>query len=483
MGTPRAARRLGPRNWPELVGAVALVGVLLAAPAAAAPVTPPDRIPDTGSRPVAAAPLGPAAGGIGAGTSAPGALGALAGRLAAAEAAVQRYGQQLTQAAVDRDQAAQEVATLTTTVREARHAREEARRTGQLAAYEAYRSAAGLPSRILGSDLARVTALSGPRGQAPESLAASGQLARTVRTAAAAEAALTGARTRLRDATGRHRALTAGLARAGAALAALRRTHARQLVPVERERARRNEVIGRDRHRDARGLVAHRQARVALAYARRQLGKPYLLNSEGPDTFDCSGLIMMAYRAAGYGLPRVAAQQYAATAGKRADPMALLPGDLLFFNLTTDPAAIHHVALYLGGGLMIHAPQPGQQVSVAPVSWSSFFAATRIFAGVPTAAAGRPRPWKPRPPTAAPTAKPTPSPDGDKPGGGGPGKPGGDKPGGGTGNPGGGNPGSPGGGTNPGGTPTPVGSRTPVPHAGGGGTPAAPGSAGANIRP
>jgi cell wall-associated NlpC family hydrolase len=117
----------------------------------------------------------------------------------------------------------------------------------------------------------------------------------------------------------------------------------------------------------------------AIAWAKQQLGKPYQWGGTGPSSYDCSGLTQGAYRHAGITLPRVAADQY--TAGTHPSLANLLPGDLLFWATNTAvPATIHHVTMYLGGGLMIAAPHTGTVVQIQPVYVSGFIGATRPWA-------------------------------------------------------------------------------------------------------
>ena len=101
-------------------------------------------------------------------------------------------------------------------------------------------------------------------------------------------------------------------------------------------------------------------AKAAIKYACAQLGKPYVWAASGPNGFDCSGLTMRAYGAAGISLPHQSALQ--ANYGHRVSVGALEPGDLLFFY-----SPISHVAIYLGNGLMIHAPHTGDVVRIASV--------------------------------------------------------------------------------------------------------------------
>jgi peptidoglycan DL-endopeptidase CwlO len=112
---------------------------------------------------------------------------------------------------------------------------------------------------------------------------------------------------------------------------------------------------------------------AAIAYARAQLGKPYQWGGTGPNSFDCSGLVMMAWRSAGVYLPRVAQDQYYAT---RHIPLsAVMPGDLIFFGT---PSNVYHVGMYIGGGEMIDAPETGQVVSIQSIYWSSLLGAGRV---------------------------------------------------------------------------------------------------------
>jgi hypothetical protein len=105
-------------------------------------------------------------------------------------------------------------------------------------------------------------------------------------------------------------------------------------------------------------------AATAIRYALAQLGKPYRWGAEGPDSFDCSGLVQSAYRAAGINLPRVSRQQYGA--GRLVPLSALRPGDLLFYARNPrDRRTIYHVGMYLGAGRMVEAPNRRAPVRIA----------------------------------------------------------------------------------------------------------------------
>ena len=108
-----------------------------------------------------------------------------------------------------------------------------------------------------------------------------------------------------------------------------------------------------------------------LAYACAQLGDPYRWAGDGPTTFDCSGLTLSAWRQAGVSLPHNAAMQ--AGYGTKVGKDALQPGDLVFFG-----SPIHHVGIYIGGGAMLHAPQTGDVVKIAPMRWQDLITAVRL---------------------------------------------------------------------------------------------------------
>jgi peptidoglycan DL-endopeptidase CwlO len=108
----------------------------------------------------------------------------------------------------------------------------------------------------------------------------------------------------------------------------------------------------------------------ALAYAKAQLGEPYVRSGAGPSSWDCSGLSMMAWGSVGVSLPHSSRQQFS-----RGHPVAksdLELGDLVFFY-----SDISHVGLYAGKGQVIHAPRPGKSVEYIKMSYMPYAGARR----------------------------------------------------------------------------------------------------------
>ena len=121
------------------------------------------------------------------------------------------------------------------------------------------------------------------------------------------------------------------------------------------------------------GAMSAAQLTAALNAALSRRGLPYVWGAAGPSSFDCSGLVEWSFAQAGVRMPRVAADQ--ARTGPSVPVSQLQPGDLLFYHTDpTDPGYISHVAIYLGNGKMIQAPQPGQNVEVVPAGTGTEFA-------------------------------------------------------------------------------------------------------------
>ena len=113
-------------------------------------------------------------------------------------------------------------------------------------------------------------------------------------------------------------------------------------------------------------------ASAAVAKAKEQIGKPYKWGAEGPDSFDCSGLTLYAWRAGGRSLPHSSQAQYSATA--RVSTSALQPGDLVFYG-----SPIHHVGIYVGNGQMVEASETGTPVRYASIWRSDLVGAGRVY--------------------------------------------------------------------------------------------------------
>ena len=99
------------------------------------------------------------------------------------------------------------------------------------------------------------------------------------------------------------------------------------------------------------------RAAEAVKTAFAQLGDPYAWGAAGPDAFDCSGLTMYSWAAAGVSLPHSSSAQYSAV--RHVSVSDLQPGDLVFYY-----SPISHVGIYIGGGRIIDAPYPGLNVHI-----------------------------------------------------------------------------------------------------------------------
>lgn len=94
-----------------------------------------------------------------------------------------------------------------------------------------------------------------------------------------------------------------------------------------------------------------------------QVGKPYQWGASGPNSYDCSGLSMWAWRQAGVNIPRTSREQWVGTSNFT-NRSQLRPGDLVFFSRTGRPEDIHHLAMYIGGGDVVEAPFTGANVRI-----------------------------------------------------------------------------------------------------------------------
>jgi cell wall-associated NlpC family hydrolase len=360
------------------------------APGAPAAPVPIPAVPDAGSRPI---PLGTlvlpgqpistpvVTRAIGVPTS------PLLAKIDKRRAEIAELGDTLIRLGQDRDLARQQQATAVTKVTDAQAVQAVAQREAAAAAGNALRTAAALPPGALGSDLQGLDELSRiQRGETPTEQSAARQLtlAQTALTAAQAEQAT--ATQRATDLSTQYDKLNARISAKQAALQKLEQQHAGEISAAEAaETATDNRLGEMYLAGTQQGRGADRRAIAALQYALNQRGDPYQWAAEGPDRFDCSGLMYAAYHTAAagdYPLARVSRDQYWQTRNKVVDRYSLLPGDLLFFSSTNSWTGIHHVAMYAGNGLMVEAPRTGLDVRLTPVRWTRLFQATRVYGSV-----------------------------------------------------------------------------------------------------
>ncbi len=111
-----------------------------------------------------------------------------------------------------------------------------------------------------------------------------------------------------------------------------------------------------------RTTEAQRAAAVAFAKKQVEARKPYIWGSEGPNSFDCSGLVYAAYKSAGLGWPNWDRLNSALYSGytKHVSLNELVPGDLLFYSYKGTISTIHHITIYAGGGMMWEANSKGK---------------------------------------------------------------------------------------------------------------------------
>jgi cell wall-associated NlpC family hydrolase len=114
-------------------------------------------------------------------------------------------------------------------------------------------------------------------------------------------------------------------------------------------------------------------SQVAVDTALAQLGDPYVWGAAGPDAFDCSGLTMYAYAAAGVSLPHSSNMQ--STLGTAVSYYDLQPGDLVFFY-----SPVSHVAMYIGNGQIVTAPSSGDVVKITQLAYMPEYAGARRVA-------------------------------------------------------------------------------------------------------
>jgi cell wall-associated NlpC family hydrolase len=147
------------------------------------------------------------------------------------------------------------------------------------------------------------------------------------------------------------------LAEAEQLLSKLTKAERERLAKLAEDQENADQASSLEAAKSANGVSG--RAGTALKFALKQIGDRYVFGAAGLVTWDCSGLTMRAYQAAGVSLPHSSAAQ--SRMGKKVSLSALKPGDLLFFG-----RPVSHVGIYLGGGKMVHAPRSGSRVKVAP---------------------------------------------------------------------------------------------------------------------
>ena len=151
----------------------------------------------------------------------------------------------------------------------------------------------------------------------------------------------------------------AKLAQAQALLATLKKEDRDRLAKLALDQENADQAASLEAAKSAAGVSG--RAGIALKFALKQIGDKYVFGADGMVYWDCSGLTMRAYEAAGVSLPHSSSAQ--SRMGKSIPFNQKQPGDLLFFG-----RPVSHVAIYLGGGKMVHAPRSGSRVKVADLS-------------------------------------------------------------------------------------------------------------------
>ncbi|MFJ9845504.1 C40 family peptidase [Kitasatospora sp. NPDC101155] len=113
-------------------------------------------------------------------------------------------------------------------------------------------------------------------------------------------------------------------------------------------------------------VAGDRNVEAAVQFALAQVGKPFMTAGNGPDGYDCSGLVQQSFRRGGIELPRIANDQYAATTPISASQ--LRRGDLLFWSPDGTRRGIQHVAIYLGNNQYVEAARPGTKIRISGIS-------------------------------------------------------------------------------------------------------------------
>jgi cell wall-associated NlpC family hydrolase len=395
--------------------ALGMLGALIATPAFADPNTP-GGVPDPGVPPVATGPLTPG-GSAPATQSATPVVGPMADKIRTARAQVETLGEQVLKLGLDVDAAKQTTEQTRKAWQDAKAQADRLKDRADSAAAKAYKDATQLgPWGDHANDVNQLDELvpgglandPGDSSTASAVLDAASAAALEQTTSTAYEAAVAAQQRLEADKTSK----TAAHDQQAAALADLVRQNTAAAAQLDAAEDAANAKLAASfaAGTNTKGQAPNPVAVAAVRAAMSKLGSPYVWGTEGPFTFDCSGLVLWSYHQAGYrGLPRVAADQYHAT--KPIDPTELLVGDLLFFSTTSksDWTSISHVGMYVGGDFMIEAPNSGSVVKIAHIWKDAFFGATRVVDAVP-APAPAPPPANNPPPSPSPPGRPLPTP-------------------------------------------------------------------------
>jgi len=126
------------------------------------------------------------------------------------------------------------------------------------------------------------------------------------------------------------------------------------------------------------GTISAATGAAAVRVAEQQIGKPYVWGGAGPDSFDCSGLVMWSYDQVGVHLDHWTGYQW--NEGAHISTAKLRPGDLVFFAYDTSrPSTIHHVGMFIGNGEMVEAPYTGADVRISTFGRSDYIGAVRPY--------------------------------------------------------------------------------------------------------
>ena len=163
-------------------------------------------------------------------------------------------------------------------------------------------------------------------------------------------------------------------------IAATKKELGQEKAAIDDKAAKAKELLGKLKDRAASAsrssarvpvnVPASGRAGAAVSYAMSQVGDAYVYGASGPSAYDCSGLTMMAWAQAGVSLPHSSSGQMGS--GAPVSQSQLQPGDLVFYY-----SPVSHVGMYIGNGMIVHAANPGDGVTTAPVNSMPYSGAVR----------------------------------------------------------------------------------------------------------